>query len=57
MPNIRRLCTIEGDMSQMASAVKEMTIEGKIIWKMKFEVVLRFQSTAIQAKLRWKDEV
>jgi hypothetical protein len=57
MPNIRLLCAVEGDMNQLAPAIVEETIQGRTFWKLRYKVILSFQGTTIQAKLRWKDEV
>ena len=58
MPNIRRVCTLSADLSNLQKLLKvEKGSNGEEFWTVWFNINVRFGGTALKARMTWYEGV
>ena len=58
MPNIRRVCTLSADLSNLQKLLKvEKGTNGEDFWTVWFNINVRFGGTALKARMTWYEGV
>lgn len=58
MTNIRRVCTVSGDLSEARGALNEsQNANGDPYWVMRFSIAIYFGQTSLSAELQWVEDV